>query len=503
MYGGLLKSASAVALVAAASLFSVHSAKAADLGGDCCADLEERVAELEATTVRKGNRKVSLTISGFVSSSVLFWNDGTQSDMYIGDSGNAGERFRFTGDAKISPTITAGFTYEFQANPNSSFFFNQLNGGDKLGNTGAPTLTGAALAAGNGYAGCGATAHLAVVGATSTGCPILRDATVWLQSSHLGKVKIGQGSTATDNLVLIDVAGLDVAATPDVALYAGGFLLRDKSGKFGGSTTLGWTSSIRGHESWDTNRREHVLYETPTLWGFSLQTAVAANNYWDVALRYAGEFNGFRVAGGIGYQDDTDFNGTFQQFNQAGLDCSVNCNVKSQEVKGSLSVMHVQTGLFATGAAGDRKISGTNFGSAGSFGVGEYAGPDTTFWWLSAGVSKNFFGMGKTVLFGEYGEHKNGLQEQAFLGSVVNSVAKNGFCYNVVGGPVNNCDSTVRTWGIGVNQYIDAAAMELYATYKNYSLDTIGFQGTSVGLNKNNTGAADMSFVMVGTKINF
>jgi hypothetical protein len=31
------------------------SAKAADLGGSC-ADLEERVAELEATTARKGNR---------------------------------------------------------------------------------------------------------------------------------------------------------------------------------------------------------------------------------------------------------------------------------------------------------------------------------------------------------------------------------------------------------------------------------------------------------------
>ena len=35
-------------------------AEAADLGGDCCADLEERVAELEATTVRKGNKKVKV-----------------------------------------------------------------------------------------------------------------------------------------------------------------------------------------------------------------------------------------------------------------------------------------------------------------------------------------------------------------------------------------------------------------------------------------------------------
>ncbi len=45
---------------------------AADFDGDCCADLEERVAELEATTVRKGNRKVSPTVSGHVRTAVLF-----------------------------------------------------------------------------------------------------------------------------------------------------------------------------------------------------------------------------------------------------------------------------------------------------------------------------------------------------------------------------------------------------------------------------------------------
>ena len=64
MIGGLLVSSSRVALVAASGLFiggmMIPSAKAADLGGDCCADLEERVAELEATTARKGNRKMSL-----------------------------------------------------------------------------------------------------------------------------------------------------------------------------------------------------------------------------------------------------------------------------------------------------------------------------------------------------------------------------------------------------------------------------------------------------------
>ena len=63
MFGGLRKSTSVFALAAVAGLaMGSMSAQAADFGGDCCADLEERVAELEATTARKGNRKVSLTI---------------------------------------------------------------------------------------------------------------------------------------------------------------------------------------------------------------------------------------------------------------------------------------------------------------------------------------------------------------------------------------------------------------------------------------------------------
>ncbi|MEL6421244.1 MAG: porin, partial [Pseudomonadota bacterium] len=59
----------AIAAASAGLLFGTSTltpAQAADLGGDCCADLEERVAELEATAVRHGNRKVKLTLSGQV-----------------------------------------------------------------------------------------------------------------------------------------------------------------------------------------------------------------------------------------------------------------------------------------------------------------------------------------------------------------------------------------------------------------------------------------------------
>jgi hypothetical protein len=151
MIGGLLKSASRWALVAAAGIIvggvAMPSAKAADLGGDCCADLEERVAELEATTARKGNRKMSLTITGQVHRMVLFWNDGHSSDTYYGiDNTNSSSRFSFTGTAKVTPRVSMGFdiTIEIEAGGTSS----KLSQFDEDGKVGAQ-ISGAGAASFN------------------------------------------------------------------------------------------------------------------------------------------------------------------------------------------------------------------------------------------------------------------------------------------------------------------------------------------------------------------
>jgi hypothetical protein len=432
------------AIAAVATALMGTTAMAADLGGNCCADLEERIAELEATTVRKGNRKVSLAISGYVSHNIIFWDDGTQTDTYIGDGGNYGSRWRFRGEAKINHELTAGFLYEFGINNNSISAANQLNGGDDLGGVSVPG--------------------------------ILRDSTVWLRHKRLGMVKIGHGSTATDNLVLIDLGGYNGGATPDVSLFNGGFLLRSNAGLLASATTINWAQAIRGHESWDTSRRNHVLYETPTLHGFSLQAAVAEDNYWDIALRYAGEFNGVRIAFGIGYLEDTEFNAPAQfGAGTVGVLCTTNCDVKVSDWKGSASVLHTPTGLFLTGAWGNREIEG-----------GGYAGPDLRFWWLAGGIAKNFFGIGNTVLFAEYGEHKGGLAQANFLGTST--------------GHSTVIDSEVTNWGIGILQNIDAAAVDMFLAYKNFELSTNGFTGANTPLNNN---TADFSAVVTGVRISF
>ena len=102
------------------------SASAADLGGNCCADLEERIAELEATTARKGNRKVSLTISGWVGQQVMWWDDGVETNAYVTSLGTTlATHVKFTGQATIVPGWTAGYVLHIEAIGSDSLTISQ------------------------------------------------------------------------------------------------------------------------------------------------------------------------------------------------------------------------------------------------------------------------------------------------------------------------------------------------------------------------------------------
>jgi hypothetical protein len=124
-----IASLSAVGLVLGWFSFKVIPAQAADLGGDCCADLEERVAELEATTVRKGNKKVSVILSGWVIKSLNWWDDGKIDHVVVGDKDyDNASRFAISGSSTISPGWSAGFNVTVNTWANSfGIFSNQLN----------------------------------------------------------------------------------------------------------------------------------------------------------------------------------------------------------------------------------------------------------------------------------------------------------------------------------------------------------------------------------------
>src|SRR5690606_15775561 len=53
-----------------------------------------------------------------------------------------------------------------------------------------------------------------------------------------------------------------------------------------------------------------IRYDTPTFAGFSASASWGADEFWDVAVRYAGEFAGFQLAAAVAYNevDDPNYN---------------------------------------------------------------------------------------------------------------------------------------------------------------------------------------------------
>jgi hypothetical protein len=279
------------ALLLATSLVTT-AVLAADLGGGCCADLEERVAELEATTVRKGNRYVSLQVYGQVNRALLIWDDGFDKDAFVVDNDTSSTRLGLLGQAQIKPGWLTGYRVEIEFKDSSSA--EVYNDGDE--------------------------------GSTAQEIRI-RHSYWFIESEKLGRVSVGQQSPATDDITIINLG----AQMSDAALhYNNNFGLRLNL-YFGLTTDLTWGQFAHNV---DTLRGDFVRYDSPSIYGFVLSAAAGENDVWDVALRYRADWDSIRFVSGVGYMvsEESDFS----------------------EASGSASLMHMPTGLYLTVAGGVR-----------------------------------------------------------------------------------------------------------------------------------------------------
>jgi predicted porin len=276
---------------------AIAPATAADLkGGGCCADLEERVAELEATVARKGNRVVSLQIYGDVTQGLLIWDNGDESDAFVTDNDALGSVLGFKGEATLKPGWKAGYKMEFQVQSASS---SSVTEGEK-GDDPADNFS-------------------------------IRHNHLYIESERWGRITIGQASTASDGAAQVNLSNSLIAASPDqgTALHPGGV-------GAGGEILGDYASDLDG------GRNDIIRYDSPTIYGFVASASWGDDDYWDVALRFTKEFNSIKFAAAIAYaEDDTDEAAdAFGEFTQ---------------LIGSASIMHVPTGLFASVALGERE----------------------------------------------------------------------------------------------------------------------------------------------------
>ena len=451
------------------------SASAADFSGDCCADLEERVAELEATTVRKGNKKVTVTISGWVTKSVNWWDDGDIQSVVVGGKGEETQsHFSVTGSATIAPGWTGGYTIDIEA-PGASFgfFANQF---DET----IPDLGGIRT-------------HLSYM---------------WLSSDKWGTLNWGYLHQATDNLtLLIDLSGTVIESNA-VFMEGNAFFLRPTgaAGGLGGLVPRSWASftfcnmsSVGGGADCNAIPAAGVKYQSPTFGGFTVLGGYYTDEVnprvkiSDVALKYDGDLGNFKVSAAAGYTHAKG-EGVVQRNNDL--------------YQTGASVMHMPTGLWFYGAWWQEQIGGR--GNT-PFGVSSSAQTGNVFF-TKAGIKRNWNSLGATVLWGEYG-----LYEDQFSGLANTNVCAVGGGFNGGGGPVAGAPTGVAPicaanptvfvtgseatrFGLGGVQEIDSAAMHLYARWVHAEIDVNLVNGLGARVNQ---GFEDWDLIQAGGIIFF
>jgi hypothetical protein len=484
MFGGLTKTSSRIAIAAALGMtlggfaMSATPAKAADLGGDCCADLEERVAELEATTVRKGNKKVSVTLSGWVVKLGSWWDDGHETNFYVGDKDTTlSSHFQLSGSAQIAPGWSGGYTIAVETAGTSAsvgFCENQFND------------------------------NCALFGDINTLLSYM-----WLKSDKYGTINWGQLSQATDNVALLPDLSGTVIESNAVVFDGPAMFVRVKGAKNSNdmASEFAWNGVLTcnaagGGLGADCNGypQNAFRYDSPTLAGFSLSTSYGEDDMWDIALKYAADWNSIKVSAAAGWTQLTDEGCSAPGVFHGGSGCTnvavvggggapfQNYRQDAQLFQVGASIMHVPSGLFAYGMYQNDQEEGTqykNFNFHTGRVTGDAAANDSSTWFVKAGIKKAWMPAGATVLFGEWGQYND--MYRGLCGGSPSSLNQNEtFCVaSIPVGVINSgpnkgqaitagalvTGSEVQRWGIGVVQEIDSAAMHLFARWQHLDLD--------------------------------
>jgi len=285
--------------------------------------------------VSGGKTGVRVSLSGQVNRGVLFTDDGDSTDAFFVDNDNSSTRIRILGEADYDENTTIGTNIEVQFESNSTADVNQ----NSKRNVGNDNFT-------------------------------QRKLELYVDNKQLGRLTLGQGDTASNGTSEQDLSGTTVIGYSGVTDFAGGLFVRDSNtNALTGLTINKVTSNLDG-----LSRDDRIRYDTPKFSGFSLATSAVADDRYDVALFYGDRLGDVEVRGAVSYASAS---GTANAFDI---------------VNGSVSALHVPSGVSATFAAGTRDTDNQD--------------NDTTFYYGKLGYQTNFFDFGKTAISADlyYGE---------------------------------------------------------------------------------------------------
>lgn len=253
----------------AGNALGTGAATAQDLGA-----LEKRIDALEKSadrqSVNRTKKTMSLTVSGHINRAIQFRDNGTTSGVLHVTDNLSRSRVRWIGEGRISDDLSVETRIELG---NQSSISSQQD----LADNADDNAGGAALDE--------------------------RFFEFIVTSKTLGKLYVGQGSTASDDTSEVDLSGTGVATlNGDVASLAGSEAFQ-LAGAAQGRTVANVFSNFDG-----AGRRDRIRYDTPKFAGVFLAVSHQNADSWDVGLHYGATIGSVKVAAGLGYADDTTRN---------------------------------------------------------------------------------------------------------------------------------------------------------------------------------------------------
>jgi hypothetical protein len=234
-------------------------------------------------------------------------------------------------------------------------------------------------------------------------------------------------------------------------------------------------------------------YDTPTWAGFSASTGYYEDDVWDVAVKYAADWNSVKFSAAVGYTQLTD----------EGCNSAQGCTnavvlggggfpfqgyrKDGQIFQVGASILHVPSGLFVYGLYQREENDGTQWKALAKTNnpfEGRFVNSNANendVWYVKAGIKRAWMPAGATVIFGEWGQYKDqfsglcgnpfGDDGNACIVNLPTGINANGTASTTL---TSITSSEVNRWGVGVVQEIDSAAMHLFARWQHLELDISG-----------------------------
>jgi hypothetical protein len=341
--------------------------------------LEKRIKALEKAggmSVTRTKKTMKLVVSGHVNRAVVLADNGTTSGFHHVTTSFSQTRVRWIGTGKINDDVSAMTYIEMGNNPSNSNVQDLGDNGDQDGN------------------------------ALSD-----RFAEIRITSKSMGKLYMGQGSSATDGVSEADLSGTGIISLNGLGTLISG----DETFQSNGAASNG---NVDTHfTNFDGNsRQDRIRYDTPKFGGMQVSIGHSNNDEWGVALRYGASIGSMKIKAAIAHTDQSHTSADGLTFNH-----------------GAVSVLFPQ-GISLTVGAADQD--------------NEAGGANDSEEWRYAKIGYKFKGsnVGQTRLFADISQNK----DRAAAGNDAEYIS------------------------FGIVQIVEPLGAEFYGVYRQFSLDTTG-----------------------------